>query len=103
VRQDLLEHLTHVEVVCVALVVIDVAPRDGGLIEVPDERLLAKRQRREPVGVELHDRGVVHALEQVLPFSRRRRLRLDGRRRVGSVRSARGGQGKRHDESTPFP
>ena len=39
VRQDRLEHRAHLEVVRVALVVIDVAPGDRGEIEMPDEDL----------------------------------------------------------------
>ena len=35
----------------------------------PDERLLAERQRRESIGVQLHHRRVVHALEQVPPLT----------------------------------
>ena len=34
---------------------------------MPGQDLLAQRQRREPVGVDLHDGRVVHALEQVPP------------------------------------
>ena len=36
------------------------------LVQVPDQRLLAQRQRVEAVRIELHHRGVVHRLEQVL-------------------------------------
>ena len=63
---DLLEDAAHLERVAMLLVVEDVAPGDGGLVEMPDERLLLERQRREPVGVQLHHRGVVDPLEQVL-------------------------------------
>ena len=65
-RDDLLEHVAHLEVVLVALVVIDVAPGDRRLVEVIDERLLAERQLVEAVGIELHDGGVVDPLEQIL-------------------------------------
>ena len=44
----------------------DVAAGDRRLVEVPDERLLLERQRREAVRVQLHDRRIVDALEQVL-------------------------------------
>ena len=53
------------EVVAVALVVVDVAAGERRLIEVPDEHLLLERQRGEAVGIELHDGGIVHPLEQV--------------------------------------
>ena len=65
--EDFLEHAAHREVVPVALVVVDVPPGDGGLIQVIDEDLLAQRQGREAVGVELHDGGFVHPLEEVGP------------------------------------
>ena len=83
VGDDLLEDLAHLEVVLIALVVVDVAPGQGGLVEVPDERLLAQRQRLEAVGVELHHRGVVDPLQQVAALAlplRRRRGRADRRR-----------------------
>ena len=85
-RDDLLEHVAHLEVVRVALVVVDVAAGQGRLIEMPDQHLLLERQLLEAVRIELHDRRVVHALEQVLAIRRRgrrrRRLRAVGRRRV---------------------
>ena len=41
------------------LVDVDVAAGQRRLVQVPDERLLAQRQRRESVRVQLHDRGIV--------------------------------------------
>jgi hypothetical protein len=78
VRQDLLQHRSHLEIVRVALVVIDVAACQGGLIQVPDEQLLVGRQLVEPVGVQLDDRRLVHALEEV--FARLRCAGRSGRR-----------------------
>ncbi len=49
----------------------DVAAGERGLVEVPDQRLLLERQRREPVRIELHDGRVVDALEQVLALGSR--------------------------------
>ena len=63
---DLLEHVAHLEVVRVALVVVDVATCQGRPVQVPDQDLLIERQRREPVRVQLRHRGVVHSFEQIL-------------------------------------
>ena len=71
-RDDRFEHVAHLEAVRVALVVVDVAPGDRGLAEVPDQRLLAKRQIAERVRVDLHDGGFADPLEQVFPFGGRR-------------------------------
>ncbi|MCU0974647.1 MAG: hypothetical protein MUF80_11965 [Burkholderiales bacterium] len=49
----------------VALVVVDVAPGQRGLVQVPRQRLVSKREVRESVGVQLNDRRVLDALEQV--------------------------------------
>ena len=68
VRDDGLEHVAHVEVVRVPLVVKNVAAGDGGLIQMPDQDALVDRQRLEPVGVQLHDRRFVDPFEQVLAF-----------------------------------
>ncbi len=65
---DRLEHVAHVEVVRVALVVKDVAARDRGARQMPHEHFVAERQIAEAVRVELHDRGFVDALEEVLPL-----------------------------------
>ena len=46
VRQDLLEHLAHLERVPVALVVVDVAAGERRLVEVPGQDLLIQRQTR---------------------------------------------------------
>ena len=51
------------------LVVEDVAPGERRLRQMPDQRLLPQRQRRELVGVELDDRRVVNLLEEVLPVA----------------------------------
>ena len=69
-REDLLEHVAHLQVVRVALVVVDVAAGERRLVQVPDEHLLIERQRVEAVRVQLHHRRLVHALEQVLAVSR---------------------------------
>ena len=69
-RDDLLDDLAHFKRVLVLLVDEDVAAGQGRHIQVVDQGLLLQRQRREAVGVELHDRGVVHALEQVFAIGR---------------------------------
>ena len=65
VRHDRLEHVAHVEVVGVALVVEDIAPGDGRARQMPDERFLAERQIAEPIRIDLDDRRLADALEQV--------------------------------------
>ena len=65
-RDDLLEDVAHLERVAVLLIDEDVAAGERRLVEMPDQRLLLQRQRREAVRVELHDRRIVDALEQVL-------------------------------------
>ena len=54
-----------------SLVVVDVAAGDGGLIQMPDERLLAQRQRLEAVRIDLHHRRVVDGLEEILALAAR--------------------------------
>jgi hypothetical protein len=80
-RQHGLEHRPHLQRVPVLLVDEDVPASQGRLVEVPDERLVAERERVEAVGVELHDRRVLHRLQQVLPLGRGRGRLLGGRRR----------------------
>ena len=63
---DGFEHVAHLEVVRVPLVVEDVAAGERRLIQMPDERLLFERQLAEAVRVQLHDGRIVDALEQVL-------------------------------------
>jgi len=60
-----LEDIAHLETVCVALVVEDVAAGDRGLRQMPHERLLAQRQIPKPVRVQLHDGGFSDAFEQI--------------------------------------
>ena len=98
VDQDLLEHLPHLEVVLVALVVEDVAARDRGVVQMPDQHFLAQRERLEAVGVDLCDGGVADALEQVparLRFNggSGRRIRFGGRG-GGRIRFDGGGGGR---------
>ena len=64
-REDGLEHVAHLEAVLVSLIVVDVAPGERGLVEMPDERLFLERQRGESIGIQLHDRRVVDLFEQV--------------------------------------
>ena len=73
-RDDLLDHVAHLERVLVLLVDEDVAPGQRRLVEVPDQRLLLQRQRREAVGVQLHDGRIVDALEQVFSIREVRRV-----------------------------
>ena len=95
VREDRLEHVAHLEVVRVSLVVEDVAPGERRLVQMPDERLLPERQRAETVGVELHDRRLVDLLEEVtaigLPVLRR-----------GAPTAAGGLNDDGHDENRPL-
>jgi hypothetical protein len=59
----------------VPLVVVNVAASDGRLIQMPDERLVPERQLREAIGVQLHHRRIVDALQQIFPVGSRRRGR----------------------------
>jgi hypothetical protein len=69
VREDPLEHAPHRQRIPVFLVVEDVAAGNGRLRQVPDQRLLAQRQRGKAVGIQLHDRCIVHPLEEVLALA----------------------------------
>jgi hypothetical protein len=66
VRQDLFEHLAHLEAVRVSLVIVDVAPGKRRLVEMPDQGLLFQRQRLEPIRVQLDNGGLVYLLDEVL-------------------------------------
>jgi hypothetical protein len=66
VREYRFEHGTHLEIVSVPLVVVDVAAGERRQIQVPHERLVAQRQRREAVGVQLHHRDLTDLLDQML-------------------------------------
>jgi hypothetical protein len=83
VRHDGLDNVAHLEAVRVALVVKDVAPGNGRLVEMPDQRLLFQRQIAEAVGIELDDGRFADALEQVRPIGRGRGSH---RRRRGVLR-----------------
>ena len=65
VREDRFKDLPHLEIVGVALVVKDVAPGEGGKRKMPDKDLVAKRQRREAVGVKLDHGCLIDTLQQV--------------------------------------
>ena len=69
---DLLEDAPHFEREVMFLIDEDVASRERGLVEMPDQRLLPERQRAEAVGVQLHDGRIVHTFEQILPVGIRR-------------------------------
>ncbi len=60
-----LERVAHHEGVFVALVVVDVAAGQRGLVEVPRELLVARRQRGERIGVELHHGSRADPFQQV--------------------------------------
>ena len=96
VDEELFEHLPHLQVVDVALVVEDVAPGERGMVQVPDEGLLAQGEGAEAVGVDLDDRRVVDALEQI------RALGLDGGRRIsrGRIRRAAAARRAARDHAT---
>jgi hypothetical protein len=49
----------------VPLVVVDIAPGNGGLVQVPHQRFLFQRELVEAVSVQLYHRGIVDLLEQV--------------------------------------
>jgi len=66
IRDDLLDHLAHLERVFVLLIDEDVAPGQRRLVEMPDQRLLLERQRREAVRIQLDNGGVIDAIEKVL-------------------------------------
>ena len=78
VRQDLLEHLAHLQVVGVALIVEDVAPGERGVVEVPDERLLAEVKRREAIGIDLGGGRIVNPLQQVRAVGGRLGVPVEG-------------------------
>ena len=78
VRDDLFEHVTHDEVVRVPLVVEDVAPRQCGLVEVPDQYLLFAGQFLEGEKISYHVSIVGQRVILVVLF--------DGRSSLGLVR-----------------
>ena len=59
-------------------------PASAALVQVPDQLLFAQRQRLETVGIELHDRDVVDAIQQIRPI--RINLRLSRRDRQCGIR-----------------
>ena len=67
VAKNRLEKIADVEVQRMPLVVVDVAAGKRGQVEMPDEDLVAQRQRCESVRINLHDRRIVNALEEILP------------------------------------
>ncbi len=72
VRDDRLEDAAHLERVAMLLVEEDVPSGERRLREVPDQRLLAQRQRGELIRIQLHHRRIVDALEQVFALGDRR-------------------------------
>ncbi len=70
-----LQHVAHLEVVRVPLVIEDVAARQRRLIQMPDQNLFVQRQIAESVGVELDDGRLADALEEIRPLGRRSRSR----------------------------
>ena len=66
--EDLLEHPPDAEIVAVALVVINIAARQRGAIQVPDQRFLLHRQLLEAVGIQLDDGGVFDLFEEITPI-----------------------------------
>ena len=71
-REDRLEHVAHLEVVRVPLVVEDVAAGDRGLVRCQIS-VFSRAAGRETVGVQLDDRRFADALEEVLPVAGWRR------------------------------
>jgi hypothetical protein len=65
VREDGLEHVTHLEAWRVPLIEVDVATGKSRLVEMPDQRLFLERQTSKAVGIHLHDGCVVDPFEQV--------------------------------------
>ena len=63
--EDRFEHVAHVEVVRVPLIVKDVAPGNRRPVKMPEQSLLIERQRCEPVRVHLHDGRIIHPLEPI--------------------------------------
>ena len=105
VGDDLLDDAAHFERIAMLLVVEDVAAGDRGLVEMPDQRLLAQRQAGEPVRVELRDGGVVDPLEQV-PCGRRQAARVrDSRLGLESPRAPAGARPhtRRPTQRAPLP
>ena len=93
-RDDRFEHVAHLEIVRIALVIEDVTAGERRLIQVPDERFVLERQVAEAVRVDLNDRRVADALEQVLSrVGRRRGGSSDVCRINGGIRRSATGHG----------
>ena len=103
VGDDLLDDAAHLESVAMLLIDVDVASGERRLVQMPNQRLLAHRQRREAVGVQLHHSRIVNTFEQVLPLSRRggSAVRCDERCRLFArwAGAARADGGDEEDES----
>src|SRR6185503_8569734 len=95
VGEDGFEDTAHLQRAAMLLVVEDVAPGKRRLGEVIRQRLVFQRQRRELIRIDLHDRGIVYALEQVFPLARRGgcACRWGGRRGCGFVSARTRGRG----------
>ena len=63
----------------VALVVVDVAAGEGGLVEMPDQKLFLQREVFQPIRVELNDGHVVDPFEEVFSCAIGVRLSISGR------------------------
>jgi hypothetical protein len=100
IRKNRLQHLAHLEVVAIALVIKDVAPGNGGLSQVPDQRLVFERQRRKPVRIQLHDRGIVNPFEEVLLGLGGGARRGGGRRLRRGVRAGGGDEGQQREKES---
>ena len=65
VGKDLFEQLPYLQIVCIPLVVVDVATGERGLIQMPDEHLLAQRETLKAIGIQLDDRRIIDTLEEI--------------------------------------
>ena len=77
-REDGFEHIAHLEAWRVLLIEEDVAAGQRRLVQVPDERLLLQWQPLETVGINLDDRRLADAFEQIGPIDHGRRSRGGG-------------------------
>ena len=70
-RDDRFDDVAHLEGARVLLIEEDVTSGDRCLVEMPDQRLVLERQLVETVRIQLHDRRIVDAVEEVLAIAGR--------------------------------
>jgi hypothetical protein len=93
-RQHTFQQVANAQVMTVPLVVVDVAPGNRRLVEVPDKGLLLERQLVKAIGIQLDDGGFADLFEQVRTGGRHEFVR-------GAVRPS--GRGQESRRSTRVP